>query len=210
MIKSFNELPLSKFREIQQIAKENPEELEMNIRILSVLSDISVDDLCAMPLTEVSAMMGGMGFLCQPMPTEKVANKYKLGNMTLCPQFDVTTFTTAQYVDFQNFMKAADDNQVGILSCLLIPKGKKYNVDYDIKEVRQLIEENISVTTSTALFTFFLKRLQSSIGKTLQSSLKEVENLQPTTKEMKAEKEQALETITEALRLVSGGAGLTA
>lgn len=210
MIKSFNELPLSKFREIQQIAKENPEELEMNIRILSVLSDISVDDLCTMPLTEVSAMMAGMGFLCQPMPTEKVANKYKLGNMTLCPQFDVTTFTTAQYVDFQNFMKAADDNQVGILSCLLIPKGKKYNVDYDIKEVRQLIEENISVTTSTALFTFFLKRLQSSIGKTLQSSLKEVENLQPTTKEMKAEKEQALETITEALRLVSGGAGLTA
>lgn len=210
MIKSFNELNLSKFREIQQIAKEGGEELELNIRILSVLSDISVDDLCAMPITEVSALMGNIAFLCEPMPTEKVANKYKIGDITLCPCFDVTKFTTAQYVDFQEFMKAPDDNQVGILSCLLVPKGKKYNVDYDIDEIRKAISDNISVTTSNAIFTFFLLRLQSSIANTLRSSAKEVEKLQPKTKEEKAKTEEAKRAITEALHLVVGGAGSAA
>lgn len=210
MIKSFNELNLSKFREIQQIAKEGGEELEMNIRILSVLSDISVDDLCAMPITEVSTLMGGLAFLCEPMPAEKVANKYKIGDITLCPSFDVTKFTTAQYVDFQEFMKAPDDNQVGILSCLLVPKGKKYNADYDIDEVRKLISDNISVTTSNAIFTFFLTRLQRSIVNTLRSSAKAVERLQPKTKEAKMKTEEAKRAITEALRLVVGGAGSAA
>jgi hypothetical protein len=210
MIKSFNELNLSKFREIQQIAKEGGEELEMNIRILSVLSDISVDDLCAMPITEVSTLMGGLAFLCEPMPAEKVANKYKIGDITLCPSFDVTKFTTAQYVDFQEFMKAPDDNQVGILSCLLVPKGKKYNVDYDIDEVRKLISDNISVTTSNAIFTFFLTRLQRSIVNTLRSSAKAVERLQPKTEEAKMKTEEAKHTIMEALRLVVGGDGSAA
>ena len=210
MIKSFNELNLSKFREIQQIAKEGGEELEMNIRILSVLSDISVDDLCAMPITEVSNLMGGIAFLCQPMPSEKVANKYKIGDMVLVPCFDVTKFTTAQYVDFQEFMKAPDDNQVGILSCLLVPKGKKYNVDYDIDEVRKAIEENISVTTSNAIFTFFLKRLQSSIVNTLRSSAKVVEKLQPKTKVEKEKTEETKRAITEALNLLVSGDGSAA
>lgn len=210
MITSFNQLSLSKFREIQQIAKEGGEELDMQIRILSVLSDISVDDLCNMPLPEVSAMFGKMAFMYQPMPEEKVANKYEIGEMTLCPLFDVTKFTTAQYIDFQEFMKAADDNQVGILSTLLIPKGKKYNVGYDIDEVRKVIEENISVTTSTALFTFFLKRLQTSIVNTLHSSAKEVAKLQPKTKKEKEMTEEAKRTITEALYLVAGGDGSAA
>lgn len=210
MIKSFNELPLSKFREIQQIAKEGGEELELNIRILSVLSDIPVDDLCNMPLPEVSAMLGGLRFLCEPMPTEKVANRYKVGDVTLCTAFDVTKFTTAQYVDFQEFMKDADNNQVGILSCLLIPKGKRYNVGYDIDEVRKAIAENISVTTSTAIFTFFLKRLQRSMINTLRCSVKEVEKLQPKTKEEKKMTEEAKRTISEALLLVAGGAGSAA
>ena len=207
MITSFKELNLSKFREIQKIAKEGGEELEMNIRLLSVLSDISVDDLCAMPLTEVSALMGQMAFLCEPMPEEKVANKYQIGTLTLCPSFDVKKFTTAQYVDYQEFMKAPDDNQVGILSCLLIPKGKKYNVDYDIEEVREAIAEHISVTASTAIFTFFLKRLQSSMIKTLRSSAREVARLQPKTREEKEKTEEAKRAITEAILLVAGGDG---
>ena len=207
MIKSFTELPLSKFREIQQIAKGDGEELDKSIRYLSVLSDIPVDDLCNMPLPEVSAMLGGLRFLYEPMPKEKVANRYKVGGITLCTCFDITKFTTAQYVDFQEFMKAADDNQVGILSTLLVPKGKKYNVGYDIAEVREAIAENISVTTSTAIFTFFLRRLQRSTINTLRYSVKAVEKLQPKTKEEKEMTEKAKRTIKEALHIVAGGDG---
>lgn len=207
MITSFKDLTLSKFREIQQIAKEGGDELEMNIRFLSVLSDIPVDELCAMPLTEVSTMLGGLSFLCEAMPEEQIAKRYKIGDLTLCPCFDITEFTTAQYVDFQEFMKAPDENQVGILSTLLIPKGKKYNVGYSIKEVREAIDKNISVTTSTALFTFFLKRLQNSIVKTLRSSALEVALLRPKNKEQKEQKEKLAKAVEEALDLLQRGDG---
>lgn len=207
MITCFDKLNLAKFSEIQQIVKEGGDWQEMNLRIVSVLSDISAEELLQMPISEVSKLAMHARFLDAPIGVEKIARHYKVGKVELIPSVDVSKFTTAQYVDFLQFMTALDDNQVGILSCILIPKGKKYNVDYDIEDVKKLIAENISVTTSTSLFTFFLVRLRSLIIDSLISSEETIKDLQPRTKEEKKKKEQAEKEVAQALHLLGLGGG---
>lgn len=210
MITSFDKLNLAKFSEIQQIVKEGGDWQEMNLRIVSVLSDISVEELCRMPITQVSALIVQARFLDAPIGEEKIAKRYKIGEFELIPCFDVSKFTTAQYVDFQEFMKAPDDNQIGILSCILVPRGCKYNTDYDIEAVKKSIAENISVTTSTSLFTFFFVRLRNLIVSSLNSSEEAVRTLQPATEEEKNKKKIAQERISEALHILGFGDGLPA
>lgn len=210
MITSFSALNLSKFREIQQIVKDGGDWQDMNLRIVSVLSGISVEELCNMPIGEVSELVEKARFLDDPIPEERVHDKYKIGDFVLVPTFDVQKYTTAQYVDFQQLMKAPDDNQIEILSCLLIPKGKKYNVGYDLDEVKRAIAEHISVSTSTSLFAFFLARLQSSTIATLRSSEGIVKSLQPQTEEERMKKKQAEREIAQALHLLGYGDGLPA
>lgn len=210
MIKSFDNLNLGRFAEIQKIVKEGGEWQDVNLRIVSALSDISIEKLSTMPISEVSEIVNEARFLDKPIPEQKVAKKYKIGNMELIPCYDVAKFTTAQYVDFQELMKAPDDNQIGILACILVPKGKRYNIDYDIAEVRELIANNISVTTSNALFTFFIKRLHHSIVDTLHSSQEMIEKVQPRTTAEEEKKKNAQRTLREALRFFVSGGGSAA
>lgn len=210
MITSFRELNLSKFREIQQIVKDGGDWQDINLRIVSVLSGKSFEELCNMPIREVSELVEIARFLDDPIPEERVPDKFKIESLVLVPSFDVQKFTTAQYVDFQQLMKAPDDNQVEILSCLLIPKGKKYNVGYDLDEVKRAIAEHISVSISTSLFSFFLARLQRSTIATLRSSEEMVRGLQPQTEEEKKKKIQAEREIAQALHLLGSGDGLPA
>ena len=48
-----------------------------------------------------------------------------------------------------------------VLSCFLVPKGKKYNEDYDIVEVHKAIREHLSIPHCLALSGFFLTKFVS-------------------------------------------------
>ena len=48
---------------------------------------------------------------------------------------DIPSITTAQYVDYQNYMKEEHIDLQKVISVFLIPEGHNYNDGYNMKEV---------------------------------------------------------------------------
>lgn len=82
---------------------------------------------------------------------------------------NLQNFTVAQYIDFQTFFPKRKENPriIGnILACFIIPQGKKYAEDYDIKELVDNINSNLDIMTANEIMFFFLKQYLISIRAT--------------------------------------------
>lgn len=166
MIESYRELPLGKYIEVNKISRdESLDELERQVAILAVLCDMTEDEVLNMPIMEYKECARKATFLEHPVD---VKNRRFIGNIkvedwTLKPTTDIRDMTTAQYVDFQEFTKEGESNLANILSCLLVPKGYKYNDGYDITELQGVINRSMSTDMAVSLSAFFLRRLRTSI-----------------------------------------------
>lgn len=187
MITNYNSLTVGKYEALLRARADHEGDTnELNLHVLSILSDMTVDHLLDLKVPEFRAMMDRAGFLCTaPRPSE-VARQYRFGDLTLIPVTDVRKMTAAQYIDFQNFSNAGEGRQAELLSCFLVPKGMKYNDGYDILEVQQAIRDFMPVTAALGLLAFFLRRLHRSTINTLRSSVKRMPKNPQTEETIKA------------------------
>lgn len=201
MITNYNSLTVGKYEALLRARADHEGDTnELNLHVLSILSDMTVDELLDMKVPEFRAMMDRAGFLfTAPRPSE-VARQYRFGDMTLIPVTDVRKMTAAQYIDFQNFSNAGEGRQAELLSCFLVPKGMKYNDGYDILEVQQAIRDFLPVTAALGLLAFFLRRLHRSTISTLRSSVKKMPK-NPQTAE-------AIQATNRLIRSLQSGGGL--
>lgn len=168
MIESYNELPVGKYLEIQEIIKEDMSDIDKQVAIIAVLTDLTENEVLNIPITEYKGYAEKSMFLDRHMDVPKqVASVYEIGDWKLIPTTDIRKMTTAQYIDFQTFSKEGDTKVVETLSCFLVPKGKKYNDDYDIVEVQNAIREHLAIPHCFALIAFFLTRFNHLILGTL-------------------------------------------
>lgn len=160
MIESFKDLSIGKYMEIVKWGKDTAlDEFTFQVKVLALLADKSEEDILNLPLGEYSAMARKAAFLqSKDFPVARVAEKYVIGGFELVPTRDLRKVTAAQYIDFQEYAKGDTETfMVEILSCFLVPKGKKYNNDYDIVEVQRAIADNMSVEEVLSLVGFFIK-----------------------------------------------------
>ena len=160
-IESYNRLPIGKYRELCDVDPNLPD-LDRQVAFVSVLTDIPTDELYAMPVPEYARLARCTAFLGEEMPEPqgRIMKEYRLGNFVLVPSTDIGRMTTAQYIDFQTYLREPERFEVAILSVILIPKGHKYNEGYDILEVQAAIRDNLSVVDAQELRAFFFGRLR--------------------------------------------------
>lgn len=196
IIDNYHKLMLGDHRQILNICKdESLEEIDKQVRIISILAGKSEDEILHLPIPEYKALVAKSRFLQEPMPdTSRIASKYNIGKFELVPVKDYRKITTAQYIDFQSFHQAGmEDHIVEILSCLLVPDGTyvdaegrtrrySYNEGYDIFEVQNAIRDNLSVADGLSLYAFFLISSQDLIKDMLTYSRKEAKRLKDKTK----------------------------
>ena len=201
MITNYNSLTVGKYESLLRARADHEGDTnELNLHVLSILSDMTVDQLLDLKVPEFRAMMDRAGFLCTaPRPSE-VARQYRFGDLTLVPVTDVRKMTAAQYIDFQNFSNAGEGRQAELLSCFLVPKDMKYNDGYDILEVQQAIRDFMPVTAALGLLAFFLRRLHRSTISTLRSSVKRMPK-NPQT-------EETIQATNRLIRSLQSGGGL--
>lgn len=206
MINSYKRLPIGKYKELLDICSDyNLTTQDRNLEILSVLSGYEVDTLLDMNITDVEIMMQQTAFLDTPLPPSQgynVAKKYKIQGWVLCPVSDAKKMNVAQYVDFQTFSKEPDKYMVEMLSCLLVPEGKKYNNGYDITELHSIIRDNLSIYDANEVTAFFLHRSLLSIRATLTSSIWTLKRMKPTMKV-----KRAIVAARQSLTLLRNGDG---
>lgn len=161
MIDNYNKLPLGKYLELCAIDPALPD-IDRQVQMVSILSDIPEDDLYNLPVPEYSALAAKTAFLGDelPQPQERVMKEYRLGSLTLLPVTDIRKMTTAQFIDFQTFVQQ-EGRDVELLATFLVPKGHKYNDDYDIMDVQAAVRDNLSVILAQDLRAFFFAKCRT-------------------------------------------------
>ena len=156
MITNYNSLTVGKYEALLRARAEHEGDTnELNLHVLSILSDMTVEQLLDLKVPEFRAMMDRAGFLCTaPRPAE-VAKQYRFGDMTLVPVTDIRNMTAIQGMDIQMYAGNFEQNLVPLLACVLVPKGKKYSDGYDNLKVQRAIWQNLPITDALGLLNEF-------------------------------------------------------
>lgn len=206
MIENYSQLPLGRYIDITSVLSDDTlGEVDRQVRVLSILSGRTEDDLLNAPITDYADLARRAQFLDKaPEVTAEAKDVYELGAFRLVPVKDARKMTAAQYIDFQTFGRNAKDNIVEMLSCLLVPEGMRYNDGYDVLEVQAAIREHMDCVSALGVYAFFFESLRTSMRGILTSCRRELKTV--PMEETKRKELQA--RISEAMRLLRpAGAG---
>lgn len=180
-IDNYKSLPLGLHAEIIMVGKtDGLEEIDKQVKVISILTGLTEDEVLNLPINDYKECVARSRFLERELgdPPARCATSYKVGGFDLVPVTDMKKVTTAQYIDFQSFHRAGvDEHFAEILSCLLVPRGKKYNQDYDIIEVQDALRKELSVFDGCCLYAFFMVSCRESIEGILTFSLQETKTI---------------------------------
>ena len=200
IIDNYKSLPLGKYLDICQVCKdESLEEIERQVKILSILSDMTEEEILHLPIPKYKEMVVASRFLEDvDKNRHKAARLYIVGDWKLLPTMDYRKMETAQYVDFQTFAPMVETHMAELLSCLLVPVGCRYNEGYDILEVQQALKDNLSVTDALSLSAFFLTKFKNLIMDSLNSCRQEVRTIKDKSRRSQMEERiRSLENLLE-------------
>ena len=173
---SWNQITIADYKKIKEITERKfDSELEKGIAVLSVLCDVNEDEVYSLPITQLKGLLDSIAWMNEPYTFDK---HWKADTITINGEkydivADINKFTVAQYADFQIYWDKRDDvdYMAKLLSVFIIPKGKTYNDGYDIVELIDILENNISINIWNSINFFFLKDLMRSIEASLYYSL---------------------------------------
>lgn len=205
IIDNYRDLPIGMYLDICEIDRRTDiDELHKQVGIISLLSGMAEEDIYALPIGDYKALASKTRYLSHPYDGEVLTAKvYSLDGWVLQPVQDFRKITTAQYIDFQTFVKGGEQNIVEIISTMLVPKGKKYNQDYDVVELQKSLREHLSVADALSLFAFFFVQYNQLIKDSLTSCREEAMKI--PDKEMRR---KTLRKIQEQEDLLKSGVGL--
>ena len=191
IIDNYRDLPIGMYLDICELDKRTDiDELHKQVCIIAMLTGRTEEEIYNLPLEEYRDLAAKTTFLSREYDGEVMtAKSYGINGMVLVPVEDYRKITTAQYIDFQTFVKDAEKNIVEILSVMLIPKGKKYNQDYDIIELQNVLRRSLSVADALSLYAFFFVQYMQSTKDSLTYSKEAAMKLRDPEKRKRVLKE---------------------
>ena len=205
IIDNYRDLPIGMYLDICEIdRREDLDDLAKQVMTIAILTGRAEEEIYNLPLEQYRTLAAKTAFLTKEYDGEVLrAKTYGINGMVLIPVEDYRKVTTAQYVDFQTFAKDPERNIVELLSCMLIPKGKKYNQDYDVLELQNALRMHLSVADALSLLAFFFVQYQQLIKDSLTYSKEAAMKLRDPEK-----KRRILREIQKQEVLLKGGDGL--
>ena len=149
---NWNDISFEVYLQITEINEREDTEYNKLLDLTAVVNDVDVESITILNFKQYAE---NIKFISEDIPVVEIKDEY--GNYTL--QKDLSQMSMMQYIDFNNYAKTND--YVGVLSVFLIPKGKEYNKDYNIDDVRKYIL-TMSCVDVLSIYSFFL--LQSTVS----------------------------------------------
>lgn len=209
MITSYKELSINEYLDLKALmAEESPDDLSAQARLIAFLDNKTEEEVMAMKLPDYHRLVEKTRFLMElPKPSKKAPKSIKVGNYKLNVVSDMAKMTTAQYIDYQNYLSMPDREKymANIVGCFFVPQGKKYNIGYDIDEVTKLIANNVSIQDAVDICFFFTQKWLSSIKDSLRYLEWKTRMMMRKTPTMKPELEEAMTKIHQYRDLLEGG-----
>lgn len=213
MIDNYSKLTLEKYLELRGMETDGREELDLQVEVISILSDMSEDEILSLSLPEYQRLAAKTVFLThEPKVSDRPPKTVKIGDRVYDVMKDIRHFTAGQYIDYQNHIKTDDieSNLPTLMTVFLIPKGKKYGDGYDIADILPDMGL-IPIETVLSLARFFFRKSRNLIDSTLTSLDWMMKRMERKEKDpMKKEKmRQAREGLRSLRSSVSVGDGYT-
>ena len=158
------DLPLAKYLKTLEIFNDaSLSDLDKNIEILAIYADTTVDSILKLRPDVVEEYFTEMSnsISSYKSSNSKRPKKIKINDQVYTINYNIGKLNMAQYIDFQQIIVKKNylENLPALLSIFIIPKGHKYNDDYDIIELRNILENNI--TLDEALSIIFFSKMKS-------------------------------------------------
>ena len=196
---NWTEVSLKKYNDIKEVFL-NPEFSEEDRLILLINILFNVDAL-KLKTSELNKYIEQMKFLNTTPPKMKLKDKYRLGENCYILKRNLKDFTVAQWLDWNNFLKNGSDtdNYANLLSVFFIPEGEKEYGEYDVEQVRQDINNNLSIADATSIASFFLTYHKASLIASLLSTKRKIMKTPLERKEKKKIKKEMRKLIWKTI-----------
>ena len=193
---------------IEETGDDDIDNINKNITIISCLCDIDEDIIADLDVNDFGRLVRETDFL-KDMPKAEIKDKYTINGKNYYVHLNLQEMTMSQYIDFQTFYKDKDKYAKEIIACFLIPKGKKYCEDYNIKDVINDIGQ-MSIIDAHSIMFFFTLSFVSLTKVMLAYSTKKMKKQMRKEKneETKKKMEEAINQIQRVQILVENGDGL--
>ena len=155
---TWRNININKFKQINSILKDtNLTDVEKEISLISIIFNLDEDDLYDMDLNTLKTYSTQIAFINTFEPDYGKCPKIdKVGDIEVSVDYNLSHFTVAQYIDFMANIQAKERDIARLLACILIPKGKKYNVDYDLEAFIKQIEINLNIYDAESMLFFYI------------------------------------------------------
>lgn len=171
---SWHSINIEQWYQIYQITKANISEIDRAAELLKVvMCDANADDV---PIAVFAERLKFLDFLKDEMPKDKLKKEYNFGGRVFELRAAPDKITAAQYIDYKNYAKEEEDEQLKIgkyLSVFFVPKGETYG-DYDMKAVIETLETYCNISTANTVAFFLQTQLNKSIQVLKNSLAKEM------------------------------------
>ena len=128
-------ITLKEFEQLDQIMQSDIPADYKAVNILSVISGEDPSLFENLPLNTFTNLVSHINFVTDEIPTVKVKDSYEINGRKYVVKADIPSITTAQYIDYQSYMKEEPIDLQKVISVFLIPEGHTYNDGYKIEEV---------------------------------------------------------------------------
>lgn len=207
-------MPIATYGKILDILQDNSRGwIDKEVEMISILANKTPDEVDNMLTVELRGLTSQLGFLTEKAEAVEVRKEYKVGDFTLVPEKKISKIKAGQFISFQEFAKVYHDNNNDVnvipllLSCFLIPKGKKFAEGYDVEDVQEAIAEHLSVVDALSLTAFFLTSIKQSQATILRYLEWRLRLSRAKTKEQKMAKKMQIARLQALRRSVLNGAG---
>lgn len=155
---TWKDINIKTFKKINKIIKDtNLTDVEKEISLISIIFNIDEDELYDMDLHTLKTYSTQIAFIEAFEPDYGKCPKIeKIGDIEIGIDYNLSHFTVAQYIDFMANIQSKEPDIARLLACILIPKGKKYNTDYDLEDFINQIEINLNIYDAESMLFFYI------------------------------------------------------
>lgn len=195
-------ITLGQYMELMELIKSSEELKESKVTDMDIMFEIVKclygDEAEDLTLPEYTKLLASLSFLGTSIPKISVKKSYELGGKKYKCNMDLSKVIGNQYIDYMNYVRQekGNENLSKLVSVFLIPDGCKYNEGYDIKDLQNLIEDEMKIIDVNAIAFFLPTFLNTYIILTLKSSLLTLKKMMKKEKDV-MKREEIRKKMTE-------------
>lgn len=178
---------------------------DFTIALIEILSNLSRDEILALPYAEFVKLSGRLAFLNTQPATHVPKSHIVVGGKRMTVTTTVGNILAAQFIDYKSIMAAKDIDMrlARLCSCFVFPADCKYGTDYDTEKHVAFLYDNLGVVEALSLANFFMVQFKAYTESSMRSLKWMLKNTKATTQEQQEKIRETLATLEKARRAVS-------